>query len=300
MQFVTTIATFAALAAVGCSQSITKVNDFNAGPTKLGMYTYVPKTLANPAPIIVAVHHCQGSATAYSTESHLMPLADKHGFIVIFPNSRSSGGCFDVSSQATLKHDGGGDSQTIANMVKYVVTKYSADANRTYVTGTSSGAMMTNVLVGAYPDVFKAGSVYSGVPDGCFAVSGATATQDPPGWSNDCANGKVSKTAKAWGDMTRSYYPDYTGPRPRMQIFHGTADNTLSYPNYQETLKQWSDVLGLTTSKNTANTPQSGYTQTIYGDGTQYTAQLVGYSAQGVGHTVPVHADMDIAFFGIA
>lgn len=68
----------------------------------------------------------------------------------------------------------------------------------------------------------------------------------------------------------------------------------------QETLKQWSNVLALSTSKNTANSPQSGYTQTIYGNGTTTTAQLVGYSAQGVGHTVPVHESMDIAFFGIA
>lgn len=68
----------------------------------------------------------------------------------------------------------------------------------------------------------------------------------------------------------------------------------------QETLKQWSNVLGLTTSKTAANTPQSGYTQTLYGDGTSETAQLVGYSAQGVGHTVPVHEAADLAFFGIA
>ncbi|KAF2651338.1 carbohydrate esterase family 1 protein [Lophiostoma macrostomum CBS 122681] len=264
------------------------------------MYSYVPKTLTKPAPIIVAVHHCQGSATAYSTESQLMPQADKHGIILIFPNSKSSGGCFDVASDATLKHDGGGDSQTIANMVKYAVTNYGGDANRTYAVGTSSGAMMANVLAGAYPDVFKATSVYSGVPDGCFAVAGSTATQDPPGWSNNCANGQLTKTAAAWGDQVRSYYPSYTGTRPRMQIFHGTADNTLKYPNYAEQLKQWSNVLALTTSTNKTNTPQSGYTQTIYGDGTTATAQLVGYSAQGVGHTVPQHPDMDIAFFGIA
>jgi len=67
-----------------------------------------------------------------------------------------------------------------------------------------------------------------------------------------------------------------------------------------EQLKQWSNVLGLTTSKQVTNNPQSGYTQTIYGEGTSATAQLVGYSAQGVGHTVPQHPDMDIAFFGLA
>jgi acetylxylan esterase len=70
-----------------------------------------------------------------------------------------------------LTHNGGGDSQTIVNTVKYAAITYGGDLNRTFVTGTSSGAMMTNVMVGAYPDVCKAGSVYSGVPDGCFYVS---------------------------------------------------------------------------------------------------------------------------------
>lgn len=40
-----------------------------------------------------------------------------------------------------LKHNGGGDSQTIANMAKYAIEKYGGDANRTYAIGTSSGAM---------------------------------------------------------------------------------------------------------------------------------------------------------------
>jgi predicted esterase len=44
-------------------------------------------------------------------------------------------------SCAALKHNGGGDSQTIANMVTYAVSKYGGDANRTFAVGTSSGAM---------------------------------------------------------------------------------------------------------------------------------------------------------------
>jgi poly(3-hydroxybutyrate) depolymerase len=101
MQLFTALATLAAVATVGNCQ-LQKVNDFNAGPTKVGMYVYVPKTLTKPAPIIVAVHHCQGTAQAYSSESQLMPKADKHGIILIFPNSKSSGGCFDVASDASM------------------------------------------------------------------------------------------------------------------------------------------------------------------------------------------------------
>ena len=54
-------------------------------------------------------------------------------------------------------------------MVNYVVQNKNGDANRVYVAGHSSGGMMTNVLFGSYPDVFKAGAAYAGVPFACFA-----------------------------------------------------------------------------------------------------------------------------------
>jgi hypothetical protein len=100
MQLFVTFASFLALATVGYGQTPTKVTAFKDGPTNLGMYVYVPKKLTTPAPIIVAIHHCQGSATGYASETKYQPLADSHGFILIYPNSRSSGGCFDVSSTA--------------------------------------------------------------------------------------------------------------------------------------------------------------------------------------------------------
>jgi len=100
MRFLATATGLVALATVGAGQ-ISKVNDFNLGPTKLGMYVHVPKNLKTPAPIVVAVHHCQGSAQGYSTETKYMPLSDQRGFILIYPNSKSSGGCFDVASTAS-------------------------------------------------------------------------------------------------------------------------------------------------------------------------------------------------------
>ena len=38
--------------------------------------------------------------------------------------------------------------------------------------------------------------------------------------------------------------PGYTGARPRMQLWHGTEDTTLRYPNFGEEIKQWTNVLG--------------------------------------------------------
>src|SRR6185312_3348142 len=97
-------------------------------------------------------------------------LADQYGFIVIFPSvTQASDGCFDVSTTATLTHNGGSDSLGIISMVNYVKSHYSIDNNRVFATGVSSGAMMTEVLIGAYPDVFRAGSAWAGVPFSCFA-----------------------------------------------------------------------------------------------------------------------------------
>jgi acetylxylan esterase len=49
-----------------------------------------------------------------------------------------------------LTHNSGGDSLGQANFVRYALTTYGGDATKLFVTGTSSGAMMTNVLAGMY------------------------------------------------------------------------------------------------------------------------------------------------------
>ncbi|KAI9170647.1 carbohydrate esterase family 1 protein [Paramyrothecium foliicola] len=173
--------------------------------------------------------------------------------------------------------------------VSYAIKQYKADSSRVYIVGTSSGAMLGNVLAAIYPDVFAAAAVYSGVPAGCMAVPDGT----PPNPYDECALGRITKTPKQWGDLVRGYYPGYTGKYPRMQIWHGTSDDIVVYHNYLEQLKEWSNVLGVSFTRNVTNSPQSGYTQTTYG------ASLVGYSARGVGHVVPQHPVQALAWFGL-
>lgn len=45
----------------------------------------------------------------------------------------------------------------IVSMVNYEIQKHNVNPEKIYVTGLSSGAMMTNVLLAEYPDVFRAG-----------------------------------------------------------------------------------------------------------------------------------------------
>ncbi len=49
-------------------------------------------------------------------------------------------------------------------------------------------------------------------------------------------------------------YPGYTGFRPRIQLWHGSADTTISPTNQTEAIKEWTNVMGLPTAPTTTTT----------------------------------------------
>ncbi|KAK6514626.1 hypothetical protein TWF281_004824 [Arthrobotrys megalospora] len=273
---------------LGLTSSLQRVTEnFGSNPTNIEFYIYVPTTLKTRPAIVVAAHYCTGSASAFFSGTQWANLADQYGYIVIYPSVTRSSKCWDVASTASLTHNGGSDSLAIVNMIKWTLNKYSGDAGRVYHTGVSSGAMLTELMMGAYPDVFAGGCGFAGVPYGCFAGSSE--------WNSQCANGQLVKTAQQWGDQVRSGYPGYTGPRPKLAIYHGTADTTLYYNNFLESNKQWSNVFGISFTRNETNNPLSGWTKMVFGDGTQYLA----FSGAGVTHSIPVREADCMSFWGL-
>ncbi|HEY0756953.1 MAG TPA: cellulose binding domain-containing protein [Ktedonobacteraceae bacterium] len=179
-------------------------------------------------------------------------------------------------------------------MVTYVEQHNNGDSSNVYVTGASSGAMMTNVMLADYPDVFKAGAAFMGVPYHCFA------TTDGSLWNSACANGQISMTPQQWGNLARAADPGYNGSRPRMQLWHGTADTTLFYANFGEEIKQWTNVLGVSQTPALTDSPQAGWTRTRYGS-TGIGAPVEAISIQGAGHVLPLSgmAAYAIQFMGL-
>ncbi|MFI5845812.1 PHB depolymerase family esterase [Catenuloplanes sp. NPDC051500] len=280
------------LATPASAAALNEVTSFGTNPSNLRMYLYVPDKLAAKPGLLVAVHYCTGTGPAFFNGSQFDELADRYGYIVIYPSVTRSSACFDVASPQALRRDGGSDPVGIKSMIDYVRARYPVDADKIVATGVSSGAMMTNVLLGDYPDVFSAGSAFAGVPFGCFATTNGSE------WNSDCANGLITKTPQQWGDLVRNAYPGYTGRRPRMQTWHGTNDETLKYPNFGEQIKQWTNVHGLSQTPSYTDTPKSGYTRTRYG-GTGDQAPVEGISLAGVSHNIPVDAAAAIHFLGL-
>jgi len=218
-----TLSLLYAVGVLGAVNQLTEIRNFGTNPTNVRAFLYKPPNVVSRPALIVAIHYCTGTAQAYFGGTQYANLADQYkSFIVLYPHAPDSGGCWDVHSTGTLKHDSGGDSQGIASAIRFAISNHNVDSGRVYVTGTSSGAMMTQVLAGAYPDLFQAGAAFAGVPYACFAGSGM--------WNSQCANGQLSKTAQQWGDLVRSGYPGYSGPRPRLQLWHGTACVSIRCP----------------------------------------------------------------------
>jgi len=268
-------------------------------PDYMQMYIYVPDKLATKPPILVSSHSCGSTASGqWGNITKIKAAADANGFILILPDTSPMRNCWDVGTSASLKHDGGGDTQAVVQMVKYALNKYSGDAARVYAHGGSSGAMMTQALMAVYPDVFRAGAARAGVPAGCWADGYDPGQQ----WSNNCAGGNTTKTAQQWGDLVRAMYPGYTGHRPRLQIMQGTSDTTISYKNTAESIKEWTNVLALPTNPTSMDTgykaANATYNRQFWKNACGYTVFEAWSSPNGT-HSMPYEEADILKFFGL-
>jgi poly(hydroxyalkanoate) depolymerase family esterase len=285
--------------APAAAATLTEVTGFGDNPGGMRMHLYVPDNRpANPA-IVVAMHGCGGSGPGFYSGSEFASLADRHGFVVVYPSAEQQAGfgkCFDTWSEAAKRRGGGSDPVSIVSMVNHVQQRYGGDPNRVFATGSSSGGMMTNHLLALHPDVFDAGAAFMGVPFDCFA----NAADYPPGSSRCTGGGGADRTPQQWGDSVRRAFPGHTGPRPRVQLWHGTSDTLVPYSLLQESIEQWTDVFGLSRTPTSTDTPQTNWNRRRYAD-TSGTVQVEAYSVQGAGHSLPAAgmAARAVAFFGL-
>ncbi|RQX03272.1 extracellular catalytic domain type 1 short-chain-length polyhydroxyalkanoate depolymerase [Micromonospora inaquosa] len=278
--------------------SLTEVTSFGDNPGRMRMHVYVPDNRPARPAVVVAMHGCGGSGPGFYSGSEFASLADRYGYIVIYPSATQQAGfgnCFDTWSDAAKRRGGGSDPVSIISMIRYVQQQYAADGDRVYATGSSSGGMMTNHMLALYPDVFKAGAAFMGVPFNCFA----NAADYPPG-SSQCTGGNMNRTPQQWGDAVRQAYPGYSGPRPRVQLWHGTNDTLVPYSLLQEAIEQWTNVFGLSQTPTSTDTPQANWNRRRYADSSG-TVQVEAYSIQGAGHSLPSGgmAASAITFFGL-
>nr|BFE82031.1 hypothetical protein GCM10020093_046320 [Planobispora longispora] len=105
---ITILAGLVALAPKARAATLTQIGDFGVNPGNLQMHLYVPDNVAARPGILVAMHGCNGRATHFHQQTEFASLADRYGFIVIYPQANKSANglsnCFDVWSNEALRH----------------------------------------------------------------------------------------------------------------------------------------------------------------------------------------------------
>ncbi|MFI2367924.1 PHB depolymerase family esterase [Streptomyces sp. NPDC018833] len=214
-----------------------RVTAFGSNPGNLAMYVHRPASLPAAPPVVVALHGCTQSAQVYADNSGLADFAARHGFLLVLAQttaSNNASSCFNWF-QAADNRRGQGEAASVRQMVAHAESAYGADPSRTFVTGLSAGGAMTAVMLAAYPDAFEAGAVIAGIPYDCTKDMGPF----------PCMSPGTDRTPAVWAQRVRDAYPSYTGPWPRVAIWHGDSDTTVAPMNAGELRDQWTAVHGL-------------------------------------------------------
>ncbi len=117
---------------------LVQVTDFGDNPGNLQMYAYVPGSAPASPAIVMALHPCGGSGPSFYSSTEFASLADRYGFVVIFPSaSNKKLNCFDNWSDASKVRGGRTDPVSLMSMVTYAEQHYHGDPSRVFVTGSS-------------------------------------------------------------------------------------------------------------------------------------------------------------------
>lgn len=153
-------------------------------------YVYVPVRLAPAAKraLVVFLHGCTQSAVETALGARWNDVADRHGFVVVYPDQRvpppddpsdvdgSSAQCWNAGQSAVFPR-GEGEIESVAQITRSVARKFRADRRRVFVMGISGGALMATTMAATYPDMYAAVGSVEGCPYLCADLTGHLAYQ---------------------------------------------------------------------------------------------------------------------------
>ena len=275
---------FFTLITLNMFSQIQQITNFGTNPGNLKMYVYVPSNITNNASVIVAMHGCTQTANDYVTSAGWNDLADECNSIIIYPEQQYLNNynyCFNWFLDGDQTRDNG-EAMSIKQMVDYVKANYNVDNSKVFVTGLSAGAAMTSVMAACYPEVFAKGAIMAGTP----YKSGTDATT-----AFYAMNGSVNKTPAEWKALITAQNPAYSGSYPKMAIFHGLLDPTVSPNNITELTKQWTAIHNTDQTADATNNLFDGnpdIQQLLYNDSNNDTV-VATYKISNLGHAIAVN-----------
>ena len=186
---------------------------------------YVPPGhLGRQLPLVVMLHGCTQDPDDFAAGTGMNEQAREQGFFVLYPAQSQDANPSRCWNWFKHNHQqrGSGEPALLADMTQAVMKQHDIDARRVYIAGLSAGGAMAAIVAEAYPDIFAAVGVHSGLPRGAASnvLEALTAMKNGGTGTAPRANanrvGFTSAAAAARPPL----------PVPTI-VFHGDKDQTV-------------------------------------------------------------------------
>lgn len=261
---------------------IVEVTGFGSNPGALKMYEHVPASLAANKPVVLVLHGCTETA-ASAAVTGWNQIADEVGFTVVYPEQQTLNNslrCFNWAGEYGVPDNlqrGKGENLSIKQMVDKTIAAHGSDPKQVFVVGFSAGGGTAAIMAATYPDVFAGAATIAGIPYDCTTTYSEV---------NGCMKPGKTKTAADWATLAKAGDPGFSGPWPRMSIWQGSADTTVSPTNRMELVKQWTGVHGVDGKAPVTDTVD-GQSHAVYTDSSNKPL-VETFEIAGMTHGVPV------------
>ncbi len=194
-----------------------------------------PNSHGRQLPLIVMLHGCTQDPETFAAGTGMNDAALAQGFFVLYPaqaQSANANRCWNWFEPEHQRRDAG-EPALIAGMTQAIVREYTIDPQRIYVAGLSAGGAMAAILGDAYPDLYAAVGVHSGLATGAardigtaFAAmhGGSSALPAMPGKLRP----RALRIPQADVELSR---PTRRASAPPTIVFHGDRDQTVHASN---------------------------------------------------------------------
>lgn len=224
-------------------------------------------------PLIVMLHGCTQSPEDFAAGTRMNELAEEHRCLIVYPSQPASANqnrCWNWF-KPTDQRQGQGEPAWLAALTQSIIKDYAVDSSRVYIAGLSAGAAMAVIMAEAYPELYAAIGVHSGL-----AYRSAT---DLP---------SALMTMRQGGAAT----PKRTGSSKFVPtiVFHGDQDHTVSIRNGGQIFEQAEQHLqaqetGLTTHQHKQCSEQNCRSTQLEIRNSKEVSQLEYWKIHGAGHS---------------
>ena len=202
-------------------------------------------------PLVVMLHGCTQNPDDFAAGTGMNALAREQGFCVLYPAQSA-----DANPQRCwnwFKHNhqsrGRGEAALLASMTLSIMQQNGIDSRRVYIAGLSAGGAMAAIVAAAYPEIYAAVGVHSGLAVGAASnVSEALAAMRS-GAKGEKGAGLGGTRGHVGGGMSRATSglkgdrpagPDCAVPTIAVPaiIFHGDQDATVHPRNGEQVSEQ--------------------------------------------------------------